>query len=86
MADERRRITLTKAQSETPAGRELITLLAELSADGVVTRPEVDRLRTWLEVDRGVDFPALPYLYETIEQISEKGRSPRRSSIVWLSP
>jgi hypothetical protein len=73
MNDERRRVTLTKAQCETPAGREFIALLIELSADGIVTRPEMDRLRSWLEVDRGVDFPALAFLYQVIEEISADG-------------
>ena len=71
--EERQRVTLTKAHCETPAGHELIELLAELSADGNVTREEMERLCAWLEVDRGVDFPALPFLYETIDQISADG-------------
>jgi hypothetical protein len=73
MPDERRRVTLTKVQCESPAGRDLIALLTELSSDGVVSRDELQRLRAWLEVDRGVDFPALPFLYEVIEQISSDG-------------
>ena len=71
--EERQPVTLTKAHCETPAGHELIELLAELSADGNVTREEMERLCAWLEVDRGVDFPALPFLYETIDQISADG-------------
>ena len=39
MAEERRRVvTLSKAQAETAAGRGLVDLLTELSADGNVTR------------------------------------------------
>ena len=72
MTDERRRVvTLTKAQCATPEGTELIALLTELSADGIVSRQEMAQLRTWLEVDRGVDFPALPFLYRVIDEISE---------------
>jgi hypothetical protein len=33
----------------------------------------MERLRGWLEVDHGVDFPALPFLYEMIDQISSDG-------------
>ena len=33
----------------------------------------MERLRSWLEVDRGVDFLALPFLYETIDEISADG-------------
>ena len=66
-------MTLTKGQRDTPAGRELVALLVELSADGIVSRPEMDRLRAWLEVDCGVDFPALAFLFQVIEEISEDG-------------
>jgi hypothetical protein len=70
---EPRRVSLSKAHRSTPAGLELIALLTELSADGQITRDELQRLRAWLEVDRGMDFPALPFLYEIIEQISSDG-------------
>jgi hypothetical protein len=73
MAIERRMVTLSKSQRETTVGLELIELLVELSADGVVSREELERLRKWLEVDHAVDFPALPFLYETIERISSDG-------------
>lgn len=69
----KRHVTLSRAERETPAGRELIILLTELSADGNVSREEMVRLRAWLEVDRGVEFPALSFLHETIEQISSDG-------------
>jgi hypothetical protein len=51
----------------------LVDLLTELSAGGNVTREEMKRLWAWLEVDRDVDFPALGFLYEIVEQISEDG-------------
>ena len=51
----------------------MVDLLTDLSADGNVTREEMDRLRAWLEVDRSVDFPAMSFLYETIDQISADG-------------
>jgi hypothetical protein len=68
-----RRVTLTKIERATPAGIELIALLTELSDDGVVTRDELARLRAWLEVDRGVDFAACPFLYEVIDTITGDG-------------
>jgi hypothetical protein len=68
-----RRVTLTKAQRATPGGIELITLLTELSDDGQVTRDELTRLRTWLEVDRGLDFVACAFLYEVIDTITGDG-------------
>ena len=66
-------MTLTKAQCETPVGRELIALLTELSADGNVSRQEMSRLWAWQEVDRGIALPALPFLYEVIDHISSDG-------------
>ena len=81
--EERRHVTLSKGQSETAVGRKLIELLTELSADGNVSREEMERLRGWLEIDHGVDFPALAFLYETINQISSDGENyRRRDSIV----
>jgi hypothetical protein len=73
MTGDGRRVTLTKAQSDSPAGQELLALLTWLSADGMVSREEMSQLRSWLEVDHGVDFPALPFLYEVIDQISSDG-------------
>jgi hypothetical protein len=68
-----RRVTLTKVERATPAGIELIALLTELSDDGVVTRDELARLRAWLEVERGVDFAACPFLYEIIDRVTGDG-------------
>jgi hypothetical protein len=73
MTDAPRRVALSKADRSTPEGRELIALLTELSADGLVTREELVRLRQWLEQDRGVDFPACGFLYEVVETISQDG-------------
>jgi len=73
MAEERRRVTLSKAQCETETGRALMALLTELSDDGQVSREEMERLRGWLEKDHGVDFAALPFLYEVIDQVSVDG-------------
>ncbi len=67
------RVTLSKAHRNTPAGRELVELLTELSADGQVSREEMERLRAWLEVDRGIDFPACGFLYEVLDTISRDG-------------
>ena len=73
MMDERRRVTLTKAQCETSKGRELVELLSDLTDDGTVSREETEKLRTWLETDHGVEFAALPFLHEIIEQIFADG-------------
>lgn len=39
----------------------------------MVSRGEMERLREWLEVDRGIDFPACAFLYEIIDTISADG-------------
>lgn len=73
MSERLRRVTLTKAQRSTPAGAELIALLAELSDDGIVTRDEMTRLKAWLEVDRGIEFEACAFLYEVVDTIAADG-------------
>ena len=71
--EQRRQVTLSKADRATPVGRQLIDLLVQASEDGVVSRDEMNRLRSWLEIEHGVDFPALAFLHETIEQIHTDG-------------
>jgi HIRAN domain len=73
MTDGPRRVTLTKAERESPVGRELVDLLVVLSDDGQVTHDETNRLRAWLEVDRGVDFAACGFLYEILDTIAADG-------------
>ena len=74
MTDEPRRVmTLTKGQCATREGTELVGLLTKLCADGMISREEVSELRSWLEVDRGVDFAALPFLYQLVDEISGDG-------------
>jgi hypothetical protein len=73
MPQETRRVTLTKAERDSAVGQELIALLLDLSDDGQVTRDEMNRLRHWLEVDRGVEFAACPFLYEIVDTIAADG-------------
>jgi hypothetical protein len=49
MTEERRRVTITKAECATPQGHELVQLPTELSSDGNVSRDEMNVLRRWLE-------------------------------------
>jgi hypothetical protein len=67
------RVTLSNAHRDTAEGKELIALLLDLAEDGMVSREEMERLRAWLEVDRGIDFPACGFLFEIVEQISADG-------------
>jgi hypothetical protein len=39
----------------------------------MISRPEMEQLRAWLEIDHGVDFPSLPFLYEVIDRIAADG-------------
>ena len=71
--EKRRKVTLTKAERESPPGRELIAMLLDLSDDGQVTREEMNRLREWLEVDRGIDVAACAFLYEIVDTIAADG-------------
>jgi hypothetical protein len=73
MAEAKRQVTLSKADRATAVGIQLIDLLVELSDDGNVWRDEMYRLRLWLEIDHGVDFPCLAFLQETIHQMSSDG-------------
>lgn len=73
MRQETRRVTLTKAERDSGVGQKLIGLLLDLSEDGQVTRDEMNRLRHWLELDRGVEFPACAFLYEIIDTIAADG-------------
>ena len=74
MAEERRYVTLSEAHRDSVVGRELIGLLTDPSSDGDISREEMERLRRWLEVDHKVDFPALPFLYETVDESFTRGR------------
>jgi hypothetical protein len=73
MSEARRQVTLSNTDRATKVGRQLIDLLVELSDDGNVSRDEMSRLRLWLEIDHGVNFPCLAFLHETIEHISSDG-------------
>lgn len=73
MKELQQRVTLSKAHRSTTEGAELLALLTELSSDGQVTREEMERLRHWLEVDRGIDFPACAFLYGVMEPIASDG-------------
>ena len=74
-----------KHKPRRQSGRELVDLLTELSADGNVTREEMDRLRAWLEVDRSVDFPAMPFFTKPSTRFRRTVRLLRTNLICWLS-
>lgn len=66
------RVTLTKAQAESPIGRQLVGLLKQITQDGNITAEEIESLYSWLtSVD--ADIPALRFLRTLIETIAEDG-------------
>ena len=73
MTESNTRITLTTAELNTPVGQELSSLLHELSADGMVSREECDRLREWLESHATVDLQCRPFLSTVVDTISHGG-------------
>lgn len=73
------RITLTKAQSATSTGAELLGLLGEIAADGQVSDEEVERLRDWLKEARAAslpesELPAVGFLADIVERVLLDGR------------
>ena len=68
----RRRGSRSRALSEVPlkGGTWLHCWLNSLTT---AWSAETERLPTWLEVDRDIDFPACAFLYEIPDQISEDG-------------
>jgi hypothetical protein len=65
----RRRLSLTKAQRETVAGAELLSLCQTITEDGSLSEEEIAALRQWLDDNRSAPLPAIPFLTETVEQI-----------------
>ena len=67
------RISLTKGQLSTARGRELFTILSEISADGVLTNDELRRLHGWLSTGTKDKLPAEAYLFEAMRRILANG-------------
>ncbi len=77
MPPKKPRVALTKAQIQAGVGAELLTLCQTVTADGVLTDPEVTELRAWLEANRAHDLPAIAFLVATLERILADGRVTR---------
>jgi len=59
------RISLTKAQSETETGKALLSLLIDITNDGVLSENEIIHLQAWLGNNQAQILPAISYLRET---------------------
>lgn len=73
MPGTRKRLSLTKTDLATPAGRELLALLTELSADGGITKEELERLRAWLEANREAPLQAREFLSSAVTAAAPDG-------------
>lgn len=72
MTQETRRVTLTKLQLSTNAGRALRDLLGNIAEDGALTDAEISELGRWLNAARA-DFPAIGHLQETLADVLRDG-------------
>lgn len=68
------RVSLTKAQRESEAGAELLSLCQTVTADGVLSDEEVSSLRDWLQENRDESFPAISHLTNVVEEIIADGQ------------
>jgi hypothetical protein len=68
------RISLTKAQLESPAALDLLQLLQTATADGRLTEAEIGALSEWLRQHQAEPLPAVTYLAEVVQRVLEDGR------------
>jgi hypothetical protein len=71
--EPRRRLSLTKRQIATEAGQDLLTVLTDIAGDGNLAPAELERLRSWLDAARDVEFPAVRQLRDLAEDILSDG-------------
>ncbi len=67
------RLSLTKRQLQKETGTELLNLLTEIVADGILTDEEILRLQAWLHANQGSDIPAVDYLANGIDEMLAAG-------------
>lgn len=68
------RVTLTKGEAESAAGRDLLMLLVDMTGDGDVTADEAARLKGWLEANRDQPLEAVRFLAGIVERILADGQ------------
>jgi len=72
MTQGNKRVTLTKAQLSTDAGRELRDLLGNIAEDGALTDAEIAELGRRLIAARA-DIPAIAHLQDTLSDVLRDG-------------
>src|SRR5512137_1259375 len=73
MEDSRKRISLTKVQSETVIGKELISLCMDFTDDGILSDDEVNQLKQWIDDKKEIEMPAIAYLNNAITLYFDSG-------------
>jgi hypothetical protein len=74
ISDRPMRITLTKSQLSTKRGSELFVILSEITADGLMSNAEIERLRVWLNADTKDTLPAASHLLQLLKQMLANGQ------------
>jgi hypothetical protein len=70
----RGRVSLTKAQRQSDAGAELLSLCQTVTEDGTISEEEVAALREWLDENAAADLPAQQFLAEIVGRIIADGK------------
>ena len=74
MSKKSKRVTLTKAQSESPIGKELIDLLVKITYDTFLNEKSVWQLNDWLNTKRDSDISAVHFLLDILRRVFSQGR------------
>ena len=74
MEKKRGQVVLRGNATESGIAAELLVLLEDVAADGVITDAEIRQLQLWLNANRDSGLPSIIFLHETIEQILEDGK------------
>jgi hypothetical protein len=73
-AIDSKRISITKTQSQSEAGIELVALCQTITEDGSLSNDEVRALGDWLTQHSTSDLPAVSFLTEAVRKIVADGR------------
>src|SRR5271170_2158265 len=66
-----KRVSLTPSQCASVEGQELLTLLCEITSDGLVTKEGVQRLNEWLAGKSESGIPAISFLSNIQDRFGE---------------
>jgi organic radical activating enzyme len=74
MSETSKRVTLTKAQSESPVGKELIDLLVRITYDDLLNENGLWQLSVWLNTKKDSEITAIQFLSDTFKRVHGQGR------------